>query len=163
MGRVAAAYGVRGWLRIDPLSDDPHALAAHAAWWMQPRGADWRRVKVETCRPHGGALVAAIEGVADREAALALRGALVGLAREDLPALAEDELYWADLEGLSVVNRQGEALGTVVGLIDTGAHAVLRVGASDRAEERLIPWVEAYVDAVDVAGRRIVVDWPADY
>ncbi|MGZ5206603.1 MAG: ribosome maturation factor RimM, partial [Caldimonas sp.] len=79
-----------------------------------------------------------------------------------------DEFYWADLVGASVVNRDGVVLGTVAGLIDTGPHSVLRVapeGAEVPAdgEERLIPFVSAYVDAVDIAGRRITVDWGLDY
>jgi len=164
MGRVAAAYGIRGWIRVAAASADPLALAAHSLWWLQPRGRDeWRPVKVHECRPQGAALVASVEGIADREAAAALRGALVGVARDALPPLAANELYWAEVEGLAVVNREGVVLGTVVGMLDTGAHPVLRVRGADRPGERLIPWVEAYVDEVDAAARRVTVDWPADY
>ena len=79
-----------------------------------------------------------------------------------------DEFYWADLIGLEVVNRDGVVLGEVVGLIDTGPHSVLRVapagaGEGAAAEERLIPFVSAYVDTVDLAARRIVVDWGLDF
>jgi 16S rRNA processing protein RimM len=73
-----------------------------------------------------------------------------------------------------VFNRDDAALGDVIGLIDTGPHCVLRVKpataqavgeapAEPAADERLIPFVEAYVDSVDIAGRRIVVDWGLDY
>ena len=94
--------------------------------------------------------------------ALALRGASVGIDRAALPALAADELYWADLEGLAVVNRDGVPLGTVAEVIDNGAHPILRVRDA-AALERLIPWVPVYVDGVDRDARRIDVDWPADY
>jgi 16S rRNA processing protein RimM len=168
MGRVSAAYGVRGMVRVEPLSEDRLALAGHRVWWLRPRaGGAWRRAEVLDVRAHGGALVAALAGVDDRDQALALRSSSVGIAREELPALADDELYWADLEGLSVVNRDGVVLGAVVEVIDNGAHAILRVRQSDgdagAAVERLIPWVPAYVEAVDVAARRIDVDWPADF
>jgi 16S rRNA processing protein RimM len=116
---------------------------------------------VREARPHGGSLVALLDGIGDREAALRCRGALVGVPRSALPPLHEGELYWADLEGLAVVNRDGIALGHVSGLIDTGAHAVLRVQAPGR-DERLVPWVPAFIDDVDLAGRCIAVDWPAD-
>jgi 16S rRNA processing protein RimM len=81
--------------------------------------------------------------------------------RKLLPKTAPDEHYWSDLVGLNVVNRAGRTLGRVVGLLDTGAHPVLRV-ESDGAE-RLIPMVPAYVDAIEPAAGRIVVDWQEDY
>lgn len=165
MGRIGAAYGVRGMVKVEPLSEDRVALAAHRTWWLRPRtGGAWRACDVLDCRAHGGALVAALAGVIDREQAAALRGSSVGIAREALPALAADELYWADLEGLAVVNREGVVLGAVAEVIDNGAHPILRVRPADGAPgERLIPWVPAFVDAVDVAARRIDVDWPADF
>ncbi len=163
MGRVSAAYGVRGMVRVEPLSEDRTALAAHPVWWLRPRaGGGWRSCNVIDVRAHGGALVAALQGVDDRDQAMALRGASVGIDRGALPALADDELYWADLEGLAVVNRDGVPLGTVAEVIDNGAHPILRVRDA-AAIERLIPWVPVYVDAVDRDARRIDVDWPADY
>ena len=168
MGRVSAAYGVRGMVRVEPLSEDRLALAAHRIWWLRPRaGGDWRRCEVLESRAHGGALVAALAGIDDRDQAAALRGASVGIARDELAPLSEGELYWADLEGLAVVNREGVPLGTVAEVIDNGAHAILRVrsdgAAAGAPAERLIPWVPVYVEAVDVAARRLEVDWPADY
>jgi 16S rRNA processing protein RimM len=161
MGRVIGAYGVRGMVKIQPLSEDPLALTRHSTWWMSD-GADWHPHRVSDARMHGGTLVALLDGVPDREAAAALRGTEIGVARTQLPALAPDELYWSDLEGLVVVNREGECLGRVVGVIDNGAHAILRVQSED-ADERLVPWVPAHVDRVDAAGGRIEVDWPADF
>ena len=79
-----------------------------------------------------------------------------------LPALAEDEYYQADLVGMTVVNRDGEVLGAVVDFVESGAHPIVRVAGQDGGE-RLIPWVAQYIDRVDVAARRIDVDWPADY
>jgi 16S rRNA processing protein RimM len=81
-----------------------------------------------------------------------------------VPTPAEGEFYWVDLIGLTVLNRDGSALGTVVGLIETGPHCVLRVDPGQpEAQEVLIPFVDAYVDAVDMAARRITVDWHSDY
>jgi len=162
MGRVGGAYGVRGIVRVTPLSEDPQALVQHPRWWLQVReGTPWRAHRVSGARAHGAVLVATLDGVASREDAERLRGALVGVPRGELPALHEDELYWADLEGFDVVNADGAALGKVVGLMDNGAHAIVRVQAAGAAE-RLIPWVPAHVTRVDVAARRIDVDWPAD-
>jgi 16S rRNA processing protein RimM len=144
MGRVSGPYGVRGMVRVQPWSDDPLALTRHASWWLRPKQASlWESRRVTGARAHGGALIAALEHVVTRDDAEALRGAEVGISRDALPALAEHELYWADLEGLAVVNRD-------------------RV-RDDAGGERLIPWVPIYVDNVDVAGGRIDVDWQSDY
>jgi len=119
---------------------------------------------VKGVRDQGDAVVALAPEVADRDAAEALKGARVFVSRAAFPAPDPDEFYWVDLIGLAVVNRESVALGTVVGLIDTGPHCVLRVQPEDaKAEERLIPFVEAYVDSVDMPGRRILVDWGLDF
>jgi len=162
MGRIGGAYGVHGMVRVVPLSEDPLALASQPQWWLQVgREGEWRPRRVNEARAHGNALVASLEGVASREEAEGLRGAMVGVPRAALPPLQAGEIYWADLEGLGVVNREGVALGRVVELMDNGAHPILRVRA-DEGDERLIPWVPAHVDRVDVAAGRIDVDWPAD-
>jgi 16S rRNA processing protein RimM len=161
MGRIAGAYGVRGWLRVDPVSEDPMALLGHAQWWLRaPSGGRWQAHAVREARQHGGAIVAALEGIEAREAAARWRGGEVGVARAALPPLAPGELYWADLEGLAVVDRAERVLGEVTGMIETGAHPVLRVQPPEGAAERLIPWVPAYIDEVDLAAWRIRVDWP---
>jgi 16S rRNA processing protein RimM len=161
MGRVGAPYGVRGMVRVEPVSEDPLALVRHSVWRLRRRGGAWSDYRVNGARAHAGALIAALEGIATREDAAALRGAEVGIDRTELPAPEEGELYWADLEGLDVANREHVTLGCVVGLMDNGAHAILRV-RDGVGPERLIPWVPAYIDGVDLEARRIDVDWPAD-
>ena len=128
-------------------------------------------LNVQGVRDQGDAIVALAPEIADRDAAEAMKGVRVFVSRATFPAPDPDEFYWIDLIGLAVSNRDGVALGDVIGLIDTGPHCVLRVKpaaagdvpAEPAADERLIPFVEAYVDAVDIPGRRIVVDWGLDY
>jgi len=163
LGRVAAPHGVRGSIKVHALCADPATLLDLPQWWLRQRdGDDWSPRRVVGCRLHSGVVVAELDGVVTREAAGALRGAHVGVPRGLLPAPGEDEYYRADLVGMSVVNRTGRLLGSVVEFVDSGAHPILRVAADDGAE-RLIPWVASYVDRVDVAGRRIDVDWAEDY
>ena len=126
-------------------------------------------------RDQGDAIVATAPEIPDRDAAEAMKGVRVFVSRATFPQPDADEFYWIDLIGLSVFNRDDVALGDVIGLIDTGPHCVLRVKpaaaepaaaeapAEPAADERLIPFVDAYVDSVDIAGRRIVVDWGLDY
>ena len=139
---------------------------------------------VREAREHGDGLVAAARGIDDRSGAEALRGARIFVGRSAFPKTAKDEFYWTDLIGLDVVNRDGVRLGQVVGLLENGPQSVLRVAASTPAEgmpsgsaapavgaeavpiaagERLIPFVAAFVDDVDLAARRIDVDWGLDY
>ena len=121
-------------------------------------------LNVKGVRDQGDAIVATAPEIADRDAAEAMKGVRVFVSRSTFPKTDDGEFYWIDLIGLSVVNREQVALGDVVGLIDTGPHCVLRVQPADAAaEERLIPFVEAFVDSVDMPGRRILVDWGLDF
>ena len=180
VGRVLDAWGVKGWIKVQPFAADPQALFSSRRWFIKPPeepGAN-RPVglsyppllKVSEARSHAGLVVAQVKDVADRIAAQALRGARVFVGRSSFPTAGPDEFYWVDLLGLSVVNRQGERLGSVTGLIDTGPHSVLRVAPDAIADgdvsaesERLIPFVAAYIDDVNLEQRCIAVDWGSDY
>jgi len=162
LGRFADPYGVRGWIRLQPFGDDPLAWGRLPVWWIAREGEAWREVAPKGLKAHGDGLVAALEGVADRTAAEALKGFLLGAPRDCLPATGEDEFYWGDLLALDVENEAGERLGKVAGLIETGANDVLRVVADD-GSERLLPFVSAVVRSVDREARRIRVDWGSDW
>ena len=159
MGRVAAPFGVKGWIKVQAFTQTPDGLLAFVDWWVGGDGT-WRRRHVEQAALHGRAVVAKLRDCEDREAAARLRGLDVGVPRTALPENAEGEYYWADLQGLRVRNVQGEDLGRVGRLLETGANDVLVV-EGDR--ERLIPFVTGVVVAVDVAAGEIVVDWGADF
>ncbi|MGE5170756.1 MAG: ribosome maturation factor RimM [Rudaea sp.] len=162
MGRVASPHGVRGAVKVRPESAEPTALSAYAQWWLRTKDGTWTPYRVRDVREQSGMLVARFAQVDSREAASLLRGAEVGVPREMLPPPARDEHYQADLIGMAVVNREGAMLGAVAGFADSGAHPIVRV-AGPAGVERLIPWVPQYVSGVDVAARRIDVDWPLDY
>ena len=115
-------------------------------------------------RVHGEALVAQIEGVDDRDRAAALKGQEIGVARSSLPPAGEDEIYWADLVGLVVMNREQRVLGRVAAVTQHGAHPLLQVSREGgEGPHRLIPFVPDVIDAVDLATGRIEVDWGEDY
>jgi 16S rRNA processing protein RimM len=164
MGRIGAPHGIRGWVRVVPLSQDPAALIAHKVWWVKKPGTQtWREIEVALARVHGKALVAEFRGVGSREEAGVLRGSEIALPRESLAPPAANEYFWSDLEGMDVVNRSGVRLGRVAALTESGAHPLLRVVSEPGTDERLIPFVPAYIDRVDVAARTIDVDWELDY
>jgi 16S rRNA processing protein RimM len=162
MGRIAAPFGVRGWLRVAAWSEDPVTLLSYRTWSIRKKGDAWRSVEVVEARPQSPGLVALLRGIGSREEAAALRGCEVGVPRAALAALKAGEIYWTDLIGLEVVNREGTALGRVAEVSGYGAHPVLHVTGEGEAE-RLIPFVPSYVERVDVAGGRIDVDWQPDY
>jgi 16S rRNA processing protein RimM len=155
MGRVAGAYGVRGWIKVVPGGGVLDALPEVAEWWVA--GEAYR---VSEARVHSSTVVAKLEGIETREQALALKGAAVSVERAALPEAEDGHYYLADLLGLEVVNEQGERLGTVKQWISNGAQDVMEV-AGERT--RLIPWVPAIVKAVDLSSRRVVVEWGADW
>jgi 16S rRNA processing protein RimM len=166
MGEIVGSYGVRGWIRVRPFTEVPETLLEYPTWWVRPaRGGAWREVRKVDGRTHSGELLAGLDGMDNREAALAMKGAEVGVPRSALPAARGDEIYWEDLTGLSVVNRAGNLLGVVSGMTEHGAHPLLKVTrpAGVAGPERLIPFVPAIVERVDVAARRIDVDWGEDY
>ena len=158
MARVAAPFGVKGWIKIQPFTQNIDALLEHRAWWLG-RDGSWDNSCVEDGAVHGRSLIAKLQGCDDRDAAARLKGLQIALPRSALPASADGEYYWADLIGLEVVNREGASLGRVTGLLETGASHVLVVRAE---RERLIPFAEPVIESVDVSGGRLTVDWRAD-
>jgi 16S rRNA processing protein RimM len=152
MGRVAGSYGVRGWIRIER---PEAALAQCGRWWI-----GGREYPVAEMKWHSGALLAKLEGVETREAALELRGTRVAVQRDAMPDPAEGTYYLADLVGLEVVNGQGAVLGRVEKFFSSGAQDVMEV-VGDKT--RLLPWVAAVVKDVDLAGGRVRVEWEADW
>lgn len=177
VGRIVDAWGVKGWIKVQPYSADPQALFSSKRWFLQPPEDRFAKprppgapawpslLRVSQSKDHGDVIVAQVHDVADRSAAEALKGGRVFVSRASFPTAEADEFYWVDLVGLAVVSRAGELLGQVVDLLDTGAHSVLRIEDRSGAKpvERLIPFVDAYVDAVDLPGKRITVDWSPDW
>lgn len=165
LGKIVAPYGLRGAVKVHPFADDPAGWAKLGYWWVgqenDPLPA-WRRSKLNRCKIHGDLLVAELESIPDRNVSESMRGFLVGVPRAELPVTGKGEYYWADLVGLDVFNSHDENLGKVLGLIETSANAVLRVGYESE-KERLLPFVATVVLEVDLAARRIRVDWEADW
>ena len=161
MGRVAAAQGILGWVKLKTYTEHVDSLADYPVWWLGNEGHPWREVHVESCALQSKGLVAKFPGCNDRTAAEKYKGLLVAVPRSSLPQQAKDEYYWSDLIGLTVVNLAGENLGTVDNLMDTGANQVLCVQGG--SGEILIPFIASTIKSVDLMGRVIRVDWAADY
>lgn len=159
MGRIAAPFGVKGWIKVQPFTAAAANLLSYTVWWLGRDGA-WVERVVSDAQVHGRSVVAQLEGCNDREAAARLRGMQVAVSRDMLPQTHANEFYWADLIGQKVVNGAAQDFGQVVGILETGANAVLVV-AGER--ERLIPFIAEVIREVDLAAGVITVDWGADY
>lgn len=155
MGRVAGAYGVRGWLKLAPEGGVRQTLAQAGEWWIGRRA-----YRVTQAKVHGAAVVGKADGIDTREQALALKGSVIAVRRAALPEPEAGHYYLADLVGLEVVNENGEALGVVKRLFSNGAQDVMELAGG---VTRLLPWVPAVVKKVDLAGRTIHVEWGADW
>jgi 16S rRNA processing protein RimM len=168
VARVADAWGIKGWFKVLPHSAQPEALFSSKRWFLQapgPGGGHAFRLAIREAKEHSDCIVARSDEVPDRNAAEALRGARIFVPRSSFPTAAEDEYYWVDLIGLAVVNREGVPLGEVRELLATGPQTTLVLQAQEDGKpvERMLPFVSAFVDKVDLAARLITVDWQPDY
>lgn len=188
LGRVAGAYGVRGWLRIHAYSADSSTLLATKQWWFKPPASvlagagGFRCLSIMRAREHGASLVARVQGIEDRTQALTFKGHTVWVPRSEFAPADPDEVYWADLVGCQAYGEddagQSVLLGEVVHVSDNGAHALLHVrrlhqqangdlvallDAKGRERTSLIPFVEAHVHTLDLTNRCLLSNWPADF
>jgi 16S rRNA processing protein RimM len=158
---IGAAHGIKGEVRVKPLTDDPAAIRGYGPL----TSADGRVFEIEAMRPAAGSspdmLVVRFKGIATRDAAEALTGLELSIQRDKLPATEPDEFYHADLVGLDVVSLDGKTLGTVVALHNFGAGDLIEI-APPTGATLLIPFTEAAVPEIDIAASRIVVIPPAD-
>lgn len=134
-------------------------MALYRAFWLGT-GERGKYYEVEEIAAHGRSVLCKLSGVDSREQAAALKGMEAGVLRSALPESGTDEIYWADLIGMRVVNTEGTMFGTITQMVDNGAQSVMVV-SGDR--ERLIPFVPQFVREVGLGGRRVIVEWGADF
>jgi 16S rRNA processing protein RimM len=150
---------VQGWVKVFSYTQPREAILDYDSWYLQ-RGDEWQPSQFVEGKKHGKGIIAHIEGIDDRDAAAGLIGSDIAVSRDMLPKTENDSYYWTDLEGLTVVHRDGTELGSVAYLMETGANDVLVVQGET---ERLIPFIanEVILD-VDLDKGVISVDWEWD-
>jgi 16S rRNA processing protein RimM len=159
LGKVVGVYGVQGWIKIKSYTRPRDTIFSYSIWQIGTEEG-WKQQSVQTGRPQGPGLVARLQEVSDRDQARALIGATIAVPRDQLPATAEGEVYWTDLEGCLVTNRAGVELGKVSHLLETGANDVLVVRPLDDGNgEHLIPYIDEVIDRVNLDSKTIQVDW----
>ncbi len=162
LGQIVGGHGLRGLVKVrsDAVSVDSFLAAGRVRIGQTAEASTGFFVRRATPQKHH--VLLALEGVTGADQAEKLRGLSVFAARDDLPPLAEDEYYWADLLGLPVVDEAGRPVGRLWQIMDTGAHPVLvvRPDPDSEAGEVLIPFIDRFVPEIDPAAGRIVVRVP---
>lgn len=166
IGRITSVFGVKGWLKVYSYTDPKEGILSYRNWTLD---LDGRRIpaRLEEGRRQGQGIVVRLKGVDDRDVALTYCGAEVRVDTDALPELPDGEFYWFQLEGLDVFTVEGECLGKVHHLIETGSNDVLVVQAAPESidqRERLIPYLpDQVVREVVLAESRMVVDWDPEF
>lgn len=161
VGRIHGAFGVRGEVKLESLTEPPGNLVRYQPWILRDAVGREREVSGAKARVGCKGLIGTLPGIEDRDAADALRGAELFVPRSALPPPKDGEFYWIDLEGLRVENLDGVDFGRAAFVFSNGANDVLVV-RGDR--ERMIPWLRPdFIRALDFDAGRIVVDWDAEF
>jgi len=159
LGRIAGLHGLQGGLKVYSYTRPVQGILEYTPWYLALGGA-WQAVVRTDAYARQKRLVAYLEGFGDRNRATGLVGADIAVRRVQLRPLQVGEHYWVDLIGLGAYTPSGQYLGNVVGMLDTGANDVLIVRGE---RDRLVPYVEGvYVRNVDLANRRLEIDWRLD-
>lgn len=159
LGRVSGLFGVKGWVKIYSHTRPRENILDYPAWDLLIAGT-WRRMRVTQHEVHAKGLVARLDGYTNRDQAVELVGASIGIDRHELVELTE-EYYWVDLIGLEVLDEQGWSFGRIKELMETGANDVMIV-EGDR--QRLIPFVrDEVVRQIDLAQKIMIVRWDREF
>ena len=164
IGKVGAAHGVQGWVKVTSYTDAPADIFSYAPWYIQENN-QWKEISFADPKQHDKYLVARINNCKDRDAARRLTNLEIGIKKSQLPETAENEHYWSDLENLSVKTVGGVYLGTVDHLFQTGANDVMVVIDKENGNNRrLLPFIrEQVVISVDMDNKEITVDWDHEF
>ncbi|MBI5041331.1 MAG: ribosome maturation factor RimM [Gammaproteobacteria bacterium] len=160
VGRVSGLFGVHGWLKIFSYTEPRENIVEYSPWLLKT-GDQWHTFEVESGRVHGKGVVVKLAGRDDRDAAALLVGCDIAVSREQLGEPEAGEYYWADLEGLKVVNLEGVELGVVEHLFATGANDVVVVRGE---RERLLPFIRGdVIRSIDLQRGVMEVDWDPEF
>ena len=161
MGRVAAPFGIKGWLRVTPYTHSPEDLLAYSELWLRVPGGEWRKCAISEAKVQSRSMLMALKGVTDRTDAEVYCRMEVAVPRSHLPPLGQDEYYWRDLLGMAVFTTDGVDLGKVEQIVETGANDVLVVRGE---RDRWIPFLlDHYVVSINLSDRKITVDWDPEF
>lgn len=158
VGKLSGVFGVKGWVKVFSYTQPKENILTYKTWLLSYNG-DWQTTEILDGKLHGKTIIAKLKGCDDRDQAAALIDTEVAIKSEQLERLSNNKFYWAELIGCTVLTTEGEQLGTVDKLMETGANDVLVVG-----KDCLIPFAQPeIVKAIDLEKGEIVVDWTTEF
>jgi 16S rRNA processing protein RimM len=156
VGKVGSTYGVQGWVKVLSFTESVTNILEYTPWYLE-NGNSWQRVEVTASRIHGKGIVVKFADYNSPEHSRSLAGKTIAVPRSQLPKLEVGAYYWNDLKGLTVINQDGETLGEVIYLLETGANDVLVVKGK---KEHAIPYLlNSVVTNIDLVNKVIHVNW----
>jgi len=159
LGKITGVYGIKGWLKIQSFTSPPENILNYPSWIIDNQGIE-DLYSVQQGRKHNNKIIVKFEKIDDRTTAEFLINSKIQILRSDLPKLSDENYYWSDLEGLSVLNSEDKAIGTIESLIETGANDVMVINTS-KNERILIPFVmHEIIKEVNIELNYVKVDWP---
>ena len=160
VGRISGVFGIKGWVKVFSFTDARENILNYSPWLLK-KDSETRVVNVIDGNLQGKAVVAQLDGVSDRDQAASLMGWDIFITPDQLPKVAKNEYYWSDLVGLAVETNLGIQLGTVDGLLETGANDVVIVKGE---RERAIPFLQGKtIINIDLDAGKMIVDWDPDF
>lgn len=157
IGKLGSSYGIKGWIKVQSYTEFGLGILDYKPWFLSRDQTQWKPIEVESGRAHGKGIIVKFVGINTPEEVAKLTGNLIGITRDQLPAVKKDEYYWTDLEGATVIDKDGKILGKVIYLIETGSNDVLVVKGD---KEHAIPFLPGDVIlSVDLEKKEIHVDW----
>jgi 16S rRNA processing protein RimM len=157
IGKIGAPYGIKGWVKIMAFNDSGNDILDYKPWFLGDNRGNWKIADIESAKVYGKGYIAKFVKIDNPEDAKILTGKSLGINRSQLRSLPQDEFYWADLEGLTVINHEGKTLGTIIYLIETGSNDVIVVKGE---KEHALPYLMGEViKRVDLEARTMYVEW----
>ncbi len=157
VGKIGSTYGIQGWLKVFSFTDVITDILTYDPWYLEDNN-DWKVIQLTAAREHGKSIVVHFAGYLNPEQARVLTGKKIAIKRSQLKKLKKNEYYWADLEGLTVINQQGEELGKVLYLLETGSNDVFVI--KNQGKEYAIPYLPGkVVTRIDLQQGIMQIDW----
>ena len=158
LGKITGVHGIKGWLKIQSFSSPPENILNYPSWIITNKGEE-DFYSIEQGRKQNNKIVVKLEKIDDRNTAESLINSKIQIQRSDLPKLSNENYYWSDLVGLSVLNSEEKVIGKIESLIETGANDVMVI-ITLKDERILIPFVmHEIIKEVNVELSYIKIDW----
>ncbi|MFN3234268.1 MAG: ribosome maturation factor RimM [Gammaproteobacteria bacterium] len=162
MGQFGAPHGVKGWIKVISHAESTQALLDYQPWHLLTPQNTWQLIEIEEVKSQTNKLWVKLKACDNREEAHTFTNKMIYVSRDNLPPTAEGTYYWADLEGLEVFNENGDLLGSVDHMMETGANDVMVI--KDKEKQHLVPFLmDRVIKQVDIENKKIVIDWDFYY